>query len=73
MNTKLAALAIIFVAVGLVGSAYAHKSQVIGDYKVGAGWVTEPPVAGKANQIEVMISTATKGDKTAESHDQRDH
>ncbi|NDF48228.1 MAG: hypothetical protein EB158_08685 [Nitrosopumilaceae archaeon] len=72
MNTKLAALAIIFVAVGLVGSAYAHKSQVIGDYKVGAGWVTEPPVVGKANQIEVMISSATKGDKTAESHDHKE-
>jgi len=72
MNTKLAALAVIFVAVGLVGSAYAHKSQVIGDYKVGVGWETEPPVVGKANQIEVMISSATKADKTADSHDDHD-
>lgn len=73
MNTKLAALVVLFVAVGLVGSAYAHKSEVIGNYKIGVGWDTEPPVVGKKNQIEVMISTATKDDKTAgSSHDHMD-
>ena len=73
MNTKLAALAVIFVAVGLVGSAYAHKSQVIGDYKVGVGWDTEPPIVNKKNQIEVMITSATKADKASGSMDHMDH
>lgn len=72
MNTKLAALAVIFVAIGLIGSAYAHKSQVIGDYKVGVGWDDDSPTVGKKNQIEVMISTAAKADKASGSMD-NDH
>ncbi|NDF47713.1 MAG: hypothetical protein EB158_05905 [Nitrosopumilaceae archaeon] len=47
--------------------------QELGDYKVGVGWETEPPVVGKANQIEVMISSATKADKTANSEDHDHH
>ena len=35
MNSKYAAMLVIFTAIGLVGSAYAHKSQIIGDYKIG--------------------------------------
>jgi len=66
MNSKYAAMLVIFTAIGLVGSAYAHKSQVIGDYKIGVGWVTEPPVVGKSNKIEVMISKATATDKKAD-------
>ena len=55
MNTKLATLVVLAVAIGLVGNAYAHKDQVIGDYKVEVGWTKEPPVAGKANAIEINI------------------
>ena len=66
MNSKYAAMLVIFTAIGLVGSAYAHKSQIIGDYKIGVGWVTEPPVVGKSNKIEVMISKATATDKKAD-------
>lgn len=66
MNSKYAAMLVIFTAIGLVGSAYAHKSQVIGDYKIGVGWVTDPPVVGKSNKIEVMISKATATDKKAD-------
>ena len=65
MNSKYAAMLVIFTAIGLVGSAYAHKSQIIGDYKIGVGWVTDPPVVGKSNKIEVMISKATASDKKA--------
>lgn len=66
MNSKYAAMLVIFTAIGLVGSAYAHKSQIIGDYKIGVGWVTDPPVVGKSNKIEVMISKATATDKKAD-------
>ena len=61
-----AILALIFVAaitIGLVGNAYAHKSEVIGDYKIGVGWKIEPPVVGIDNSIEVVITKATDFDK----------
>jgi len=74
MNSKLAALAVIFVAAGLVGNAYAHKSQVLGDYEIEVGWTKEPPKVGKANAIEISIVKASAADKksaekTAKSHD----
>jgi hypothetical protein len=73
MNTKLASLVVFAVAIGLVGNAYAHKDQIIGDYKIEVGWVKEPPVAGKANAIEVNIVKASTSDKkSATSHDGHD-
>lgn len=77
MNSKLAALAVIFVAAGLVGNAYAHKSQVLGDYEIEIGWTKEPPKASKANAIEISIVKASATDKkaaqkTAKSHDTHD-
>ncbi|MBI5698663.1 MAG: hypothetical protein HZC29_09365 [Thaumarchaeota archaeon] len=77
MNSKLAALVVIFVAVGLVGNAYAHKAQVLGDYEIEVGWTKEPPKAGKANAIEISIVKASSADKkaaekTAKSHDEHD-
>ena len=77
MNSKLAALAVIFVAAGLVGNAYAHKSQVIGDYEIEVGWTKEPPKAGKANAIEISVVKASASDKkvsekTAKTHDDHD-
>lgn len=71
MNTKIAAMVVFFVATGLVGNAFAHKSQVIGDYDIEVGWVKEPPVAGKKNAIEIVIAKAPSGDKKA-SHDHKD-
>ncbi len=72
MNTKLATLVVFALAVGLVGNAFAHKSQVIGDYDIEVGWVKEPPVAGKSNSIEITIVKASTGDKKAEKSD-HDH
>lgn len=74
MNTKIAAMVVFFVATGLVGNAFAHKSQVIGDYDIEVGWVKEPPVAGKKNAIEIVIAKATSSDKKAsqDSHDHKD-
>jgi len=63
MNVKLASLFVFSIAVGLVGNAYAHKDQVIGEYKIEVGWTKEPPTAGKANAIEVNIAKASSADK----------
>jgi hypothetical protein len=74
MNDKIAAMVVFFVATGLVGNAFAHKSQVIGDYDIEVGWIKEPPVAGKKNAIEIVIVKASSADKKAshDSHDQKD-
>lgn len=45
MNKKLGLLAAVILSVSLLGSAYAHKGQIVGDYKIDAGWKNEPPIA----------------------------
>lgn len=72
MNTKLASLVVFAVTVGLIGNAYAHKDQTLGDYKVEIGWVKEPPVAGKANSIEIDISKASISDKKTSQDDHKE-
>jgi len=73
MNTKLATLVVFAVAIGLVGNAYAHKDEIIGDYRVEVGWVKEPPVAKKANAIEVNIAkVSTSEKKSSASHEKHD-
>jgi hypothetical protein len=61
------------VAFGLVGSAYAHKAEVIGDYKIEVGWKNEPPVAGVENAIEVVVTMATEHDKEMAAQESMDH
>lgn len=76
MNNKLAVIAVFALSVGLIGNAHAHKEQVVGDYKIEVGWVKVPPVIGKPNIIEVLITKATASDKTkmgVEDHDHMDH
>ena len=53
------------VSITSASSAYAHKSQVIGDYNVEAGWNVEPPVVGLDNAVTVMITPASADDKAA--------
>lgn len=48
-------------------SAYAHKSQVIGDYNFEIGWDREPPIVGMENSITMMITTATDDQKSTSS------
>ena len=45
------------------GDAYAHKMDVVGDYKIEIGWDEEPPIQGLENSIEVVITYATAEDK----------
>lgn len=76
MNNKLAVLAIFALSVGLIGNAYAHKEQVVGNYQIKVGWVKEPPMIGKPNSVEVFITKATASDKTKTGvgdHDSMDH
>lgn len=60
---QLVVIAVCAIALGLVGSAYAHKSQVIGDYKIEVGWEHEPPVLNQPNAITVEVSQASEQDK----------
>ena len=53
------------VSITSASSAYAHKSEVIGDYNVEVGWNVEPPVVGLDNAITVMITPASEDDKMA--------
>lgn len=71
LHQKVAALAVFALFVGLLGSASAHKSEVIGNYQIEVGWENEPPIIGKENAITVMITPApTNG--TAAEHDEAD-
>lgn len=45
------------------GNAYAHKAEVIGDYKIEIGWDEEPPIQGIGNLIELVVTHATESDK----------
>jgi len=71
MHSKIALIFVFVIALGLVGSASAHKSEVVGDYKIEIGWKNEPPIVGMDNQIELTVTTATAFDKAeAEKEDQ---
>lgn len=63
MNSRVALFTVIMLGTGLLGSAYAHKSQMIDNYKFEVGWEKEPPVAGKPNNVVVMVSKASFTDK----------
>lgn len=53
------------IGIGMIGAddAYAHKAQIVGDYKVDVGWKIEPPIANEPNAIEVVITIASDFDK----------
>lgn len=70
MNKQLGLLTVAILSVSLLGSAYAHKGQVIGDYKIDAGWKNEPPIAGKSNAIEVIVTKASMIEKKTTSKDE---
>ena len=64
LKAKLALLVVtITLAAGLTNNAFAHKSQVVGDYNLEVGWRDEPVIVGVPNAITVAITPATEGDK----------
>jgi negative regulator of genetic competence, sporulation and motility len=66
-------LCALVLSVGLVGSAFAHKSQVVGEYKLEVGWEKEPPIAGKKNAIEIMITRATAAEMNMSEEEHAKH
>ena len=46
-----------------IGDAFAHKAEVVGDYKIEIGWEHEPPIQGIENAIELVVTHATDEDK----------
>lgn len=63
MNTKLAMLVIaVALCAGLTSNAFAHKSQVVGDYTIEVGWKDEPVIIGLDNAITVAVTPATEDD-----------
>lgn len=65
MRSLLVLASIIMIGAGLIGNAYAHKSQLVDNYKFEVGWDKEPPMVGKPNNIVVTVSKAESSDKTA--------
>ena len=72
MNKKLALLAVVVLSVGLMTNAYAHKSHVVGNYKMEVGWKNEPPIVGKKNAIEITVTKASSTDKKSSDHGSHD-
>lgn len=54
-------------------SVYAHKSEVVGDYKLEIGWDREPPIIGMENAITVMITHASDEEKASSDKDHSTH
>lgn len=57
-------------------NAYAHKSEIIGEYEVEIGWDKEPPIAGMDNKIIVIITHASVEEIAAAEetdHDEMTH
>ncbi len=50
-------------------NVYAHKTEIIGDYKVDVGWKSEPPIASLTNAIEIVVTVASEFDKQSSVHD----
>lgn len=73
MKEHLALLMAFAMSTVLVGNAYAHTSEMVGDYKVQVGWVFEPPMAGKKNAIELVITHATDADREHASLQEESH
>ncbi len=69
LNKTISILIVCTLAVGLIGNVYAHKGEVVGDYKIEVGWKSEPPVVGITNAIEIIITIAAEFDKGSLDHD----
>jgi hypothetical protein len=66
VHSRLLILCAIVISVGLVGTAFAHKSEVVGKYKLETGWEKEPPIVGNPNSIEVTIVKIATNDKKSD-------
>lgn len=68
---KTLAIFVAFVlAFGMTHSAFAHKSQIVGDYEIEVGWQNEPPLVGHENAITIMITNAPQDEHDEEIHNE---
>ncbi len=65
MQIKFLVLLLLVASISLASTASAHKSSIIGDYKIEVGWDKEPPIAGMENKITILITSASDEDKKA--------
>ncbi len=69
MNKFIPVLVVCVLFIGLTDNAFAHKAEVVGDYKINVGWESEPPVVGITNAIEIIVTVASDFDKELPIHD----
>ncbi|MEM3063975.1 MAG: hypothetical protein QW177_01220 [Candidatus Nitrosotenuis sp.] len=67
---KIAVFVALVLAFGMVNGAFAHKSQVVGNYEIEVGWQNEPPLVGHENAITVMITNAPDESTHDDVHDE---
>lgn len=71
---KLAIFVAFVLALGMANGAFAHKSQIVGNYEIEVGWQNEPPFVGHENAITVMITNAPEDQHDEEvTHDEDAH
>lgn len=61
MTVKFLLLISIVFVVGLLGIAYGHTIDSVGDYRLEIGWMNEPVVSGETNGIELFVSLMEPG------------
>jgi hypothetical protein len=70
LNLKILGISLMVLSIGMMVNAYAHTMEVVGDYKIEAGWETEPPLVGHDNAITLEVGIASEHDKAeAEAED----
>lgn len=60
MKTKLLILFLLIIP-SIVGIAYGHTVDSVGEYRVEIGWMNEPVVSGETNAIEFYVSPLEPG------------
>ena len=73
MHFKLLFLLIAVLIFTLPNVAFAHTSEVVGDYKIEIGWVNEPPIAKVPNAIEIFVTEATETELTLAKIHEAEH
>ncbi|PIN97355.1 MAG: hypothetical protein COU45_03235, partial [Nitrosopumilus sp. CG10_big_fil_rev_8_21_14_0_10_33_7] len=46
---------------GLLGTAFAHTIDSVGEYRLEIGWMNEPVVSGETNGIEFSVNRLEPG------------
>jgi hypothetical protein len=52
---------ILLIIPGLIGTAFGHTVDSVGEYRLEIGWMNEPVVSGETNGIELFVSPLEPG------------